>query len=380
MRHSNRARWAWALAVGVFGLIAVSPAQAAVPNSLSGQLTDTQGASVSNGQVQVYPDGEATLEGGSIASIGTALADASGHFTVSLTPTGRYILSQQAANNDGIANVEITADNGAAMAGVTNVEVPVGDSAPAKAEAADPTPIVVPMEAEPVSIDSHNWSCPTAGTIRKDVIRRWKRWVQVGEANMAYGDSNATFSYGRTADSSVTTGYSVNGSVFSVSGSRHIGNSSGASVDGSTGGQGQYKVLSQFLFREGRGRWCDSRTHHHYQRFGIKAKRWIKSVKKEHQHDTLNRCPHIDSGPWRYGRNTGFSRTRNHFERFHRGVAIEPSFQGWGISSHGSAMSGASTRATLHDHFGGGHTNHYACGENGHTVFNGGRTFSGGRT
>jgi hypothetical protein len=199
------------------------------------------------------------------------------------------------------------------------------------------------------------------------VIRRFVRWVQVGEANMAYGDSNATFSYGRTADRSITTGYSADGAFFSVNGSRHIGNSAGASVGGSTVGAGQFKVESQFLFREGRGRWCDS-FHHHYQRFGMKVKRWVKSVRKEHQHKTLNRCPHIDRGPWRWGRNTEFSRTRNHFERFHQGVAITPSYQGWGITMHGGAVSGASSRATLHDHFGAGHTNHYACGENGHTV------------
>jgi hypothetical protein len=151
-------------------------------------------------------------------------------------------------------------------------------------------------------------------------------------------------------------------------------------VGKSTAGKGQLKVETQMLFREGRGRWCDYRTHHHYQRFGMKAKRWIKSVAAEHQHDTLNRCPHINSGPWRYGRNSQFSRTRNRFESFHKGVAIEPSFRGWGIKMNGSSTSGASTRPTLHASFGGAHTNHYACGENGHTVFNGGRTFSGGRT
>jgi hypothetical protein len=376
MNDSNRARWTWALAVGV-GLIAVSPAQAAVPNSLSGQLNDTHGASVSNGQVRVYPDGEASLEGGDIASIGTALADASGHFTVSLTPTGRYILSQQAANNDGIANVEITADNGYAMAGVTNVEVPVNSTPAAKKVADASTPITVPMEKEETSISNdHNWACPPPAHTDKDVIRRFVRWVQVGEANMAYSDSNATFNYGRTADSSVTTGYSVGGAVFSVSGSRHIGNSNGASVGKSTNGQGQLKVLSQFLFREGRGRWCDYRTHHHYQRFGIKAKRWIKTVNSEHQHNTLNRCPHILRRS--FGPNTNFTRTHNDFEKFHRGVAIDSGFRGWGITFHGGAESGASTHASLHAVFGNQHRHHYACGEGDHTVFNGKRTFSGG--
>jgi hypothetical protein len=371
---SGRRRLAvWALAVGGTLLLA-SPTQAAI----SGQLNDTQGAPVSNGLVRVYPDGEAALEGGNIGPIGTALADSSGHFDVTLTSQGQSMLQQQAAVNGGIANVEIAADNGGDMAGMTSVEIPVGSSGAARAAAADPTPVVVTMEAESVATANHNWSCPTPGTIRKDVLRRFRRWVQVGEANMAYGDSNATFSYGRTADSSVDVGYSAGGGVFSVGGTRHVGNSSGAAVSVSTAGQGQYKALTEFLFREGRGRWCDYRTHHHYQRFAIKAKRWIKTVSRDHQHNALNRCP---KGPrYRFPRNTGFTRSHNHFESFHRGVSMDAGYRGWGITFHGGSRSGASSHADLHVSFGGGHSNHYACGENDKTVFQGKRTFSGGRT
>jgi hypothetical protein len=41
---------------------------------------------------------------------------------------------------------------------------------------------------------------------------------------MAYtASSNATFTYDRTADSSVDVGYSAGGGTFSVAGSRHVG-------------------------------------------------------------------------------------------------------------------------------------------------------------
>jgi hypothetical protein len=259
---------------------------------------------------------------------------------------------------------------------MAEVEVPVSTSAKSKMGAA-PAPVTVMMETEPITTENHNWSCPPPGTIRKDVIKRYRRWVQVGEANMAYNDSNATFSYGRSADSSITVGFSLDGGLFHVGGTRHIGNSEGDSVGMSTAGADQLKVLSLFLFREGRGRWCDS-MHHHYQRFGLKAKRWIKSVDKDHQHDTLNRCPvNIRTV---FPKNSELTRTHNSFERFNRGVAIEPSYRGWGISFHGGAESGASEHARLHIQHGHQHNRYLECGPHGHTVFNGKRTYSGQAT
>ena len=185
------------------------------------------------------------------------------------------------------------------------------------------------LEEQPITTENHNWSCPPQGIIRKKIIKRFERWVQVGEANMAYGDYNATFSYGRSADSSINTGFSVDGGLFHISGTRHIGNTEGAAVGMSTAGANQLQVLSRFVYKEGRGRSCDSR-HHHYQTFGLAAVRWVKAVSKDHQHDTLNRCP-VNSRT-AFPKNASFSRTHNHFERFHRGVSMGPSYRGWGIS------------------------------------------------
>jgi hypothetical protein len=331
---------------------------------------------VSNGLVRVYPAGEAAYEDGDYAPIGTARADSSGHFSVTLTAQGQQIVNNQAAVNGGIANVEIAADNGNGASGMAAVEVPVSTSAKAEI-GATPAPATVMMETQPITTENHNWSCPPQGIIRKAYIKRFERWVQVGEANMAYGDSNATFSYGRSADSSITTGFSVDGGLFHNSGTRHIGNTEGAAVGMSTAGANQLKVLSRFVYKEGRGRYCDSR-HHHYQTFGLGAVRWVKAVSKDHQHDTLNRCP-VNTRTV-FPKNASFSRTHNHFERFHRGVSIEPSYRGWGISFHGGSESGASTKATLHVRFGHQHNRYLACGEHGHTVFNGKRTYSGQAT
>jgi hypothetical protein len=325
--------------------------------------------------VRVYPAGEAVYEGGDYAPIGTARADSSGHFSVTLTAQGQQIVNNQAAVNGGIANVEINADNGAGWSGMAAVEVPVSPAAKASAPAAEPLPAVVMMEKAETTIASHNWSCPPQGIIRKKVIKRFERWVQVGEANMAYGDSNAHFDYGRQADSSITTGFSVDGGLFHVGGTRHIGNSEGNSVGMSTAGADQLKVLSRFVYKEGRGRYCDSR-HHHYQTFGLAAVRWIKLVSKDHQHNTLNRC-NPGNSHFRFPDNGTFSRTHNDFERFNRGVSLDPSYRGWGISFHGAAESGASTHAQLDVRFGHAHRRYYACGENGKTVFQGKRTYSG---
>jgi Fibronectin type III domain len=67
-----------------------------------------------------------------------------------------------------------------------------------------------------------NCSAGTEETRDLDPVYTTK-YTNVGEAH-AYWDTTASFIYTRTADSDVSSGYSLNGTNFSISGSLHVGN------------------------------------------------------------------------------------------------------------------------------------------------------------
>lgn len=349
----------------------------------SGVLRDEQGEPVANGLVQAYPSTTATDYSGTVAPVSTAIADAEGGFTLSLTESGLATLRRGAAANGGVANLDAVADDGGDMAGITGFSVNVeklGSSAK-RAQAAEELTVNMEAPALPARAAKRQrrWHCPTPGTIKKDVIRRFRRWVQVGEANNAYRDSNASFTYGRSADTNASKGISVNGGFFKLSGGVHVGNSHSAAVSASTAGRGQLRVFTKFKYVEGRSRWCDQRYDppRHYQRFGLAPVRWIKRVRHRHQRHTLHRCPRKPKLAWR--RHTGFSRTHHRFKRYHGGFSIGPSYHGWGITFNGSGTSGASEFARLSMSFGGGPKRHYVCGKHGKTAFSTHRVFSGAR-
>ncbi len=347
----------------------------------AGTLRDDSGAPVSNGLVRVYPTTTGSDWSGTSAPVATTVAANDGRFALTLPDSGLAALQRDAAGNGGVVNLDAVADNGGDMAGVAGFSIDIGRlGSPAKLQSA-PQQITVKMQASAVGATSgkraRRWHCPTPGTIKKKVIRRFKRWDQVGEANNAYRDSNASFSYGRSADTEATKGVSVHGSFFSIAGTTHVGNSHSAAVGASTAGRGQIRVYTRFKYLEGRSRWCDYRTHKHYQRFGLAPVRWIKRVRHKHQDHTLHRCPRKPI--LRFPKHTHFSRTHHRFKRYSQGFSIGPSFHGWGIKFHGSGTSGASEFARLHESFGGRTRHHYVCGRHGKSAFRGHRVFSGAR-
>jgi len=387
-------RYAISAALIAMALTAVSLSQVASPRSsraeaagsqatvfAAGILRDPQGEPVANGFVHAYPTTAGSDWSGTVAPVSTAVADGDGRFTLTLSHRALATLQRDAAGNGGVANLDAVADDGGELAGVTGFTLDVGSLGSRGKVRPVPAAIAVDMEGPSLPARTakrgKKWHCPTPGTVQTKVIRRFKRWVQVGEANSAYRDSNASFTYGRSADTDASKGISVNGGFFKISGGTHVGNSRSAAVGASTAGQGQMRVMTRFKYKEGRSRWCNQVTHRHYQRFGLAPVRWIKRVRHSRQHNALHRCPRQAKLVWR--RHTQFSRTRHRFERYHHGFSIGPSFRGFGIEFHGSGTSGASEFARLHMSFGGGIKRHYACGPHGRSPFRGKRVFSGAR-
>ena len=70
----------------------------------------------------------------------------------------------------------------------------------------------------------------------------------IGELHVVTG-MTATFTYGRTADWDIGTTVAAGNGPFSVSGSSHVGNSTGSSVTITRSGNFGHRLLSQFRFQ-----------------------------------------------------------------------------------------------------------------------------------
>lgn len=93
--------------------------------------------------------------------------------------------------------------------------------------------------------------------VRSAVGKPFVRQTVIGELHVVTG-MTGSFSYGRTADSDIGTTFSAGNGPFSVSGSSHIGNSTGSSVTITRTGNFGHRLLSQFRFQ--RWRYRDSCT------------------------------------------------------------------------------------------------------------------------
>ena len=84
--------------------------------------------------------------------------------------------------------------------------------------------------------------------VRKAVGAPFVRQTVIGELHVVTG-MTASFTYGRTADSDIGTTVAAGNGPFSVSGSSHVGNSTGSSVTITRTGNFGHRLLSQFRFQ-----------------------------------------------------------------------------------------------------------------------------------
>ena len=194
--------------------------------------------------------------------------------------------------------------------------------------------------------------------------------VVIGELHTA-NDTNATFTYGQTADTQADVGMEIAGSgVYQVSGSVHIGNDHGSSSGTAwqEGSQFGYKLVTGFLHNHYYTTWPNGCSSSY---FSVKTSEWTGTpdgrALGDYIHNLDNNCKNSSFSANFQGAGP-FDRSSHDFTHF--GAA----FNVFGFS--GGARSGASQYARAHWQFGTAQ-NHYLCGNDNYVTQYPHRIFAG---
>jgi Concanavalin A-like lectin/glucanases superfamily len=216
-----------AVSAGTARALPPPPVQAAGPVIDQGTVTDAAGDPIAGARVALYPHlaTHGVVRPGALA---TATTDAGGVYQITLPDAGAVAALADANGWIGLTR-EVLANGADTSAAVERTYDDVngvwldedGSVAPATT-VVDPASEATTMLARPI---------PAAGFCLQLTVATGR--PVMGETTIAelhaWADTTVTFTYGRTADSTIGVGYSRNGSTgWSLSGSQHVSNNASA--------------------------------------------------------------------------------------------------------------------------------------------------------
>jgi hypothetical protein len=196
-------------------------------------------------------------------------------------------------------------------------------------------------------------TCTWPSNYRWELDTTSTAWTAIGELHVA-GDSKATLTYGRTADSSIDAAFKVGG-TWSLGGSVHIGNSNSTSVSETLGPYLYRHVLSRFSY----GLWklysdCAEGWHIYRGYDHTEATRWVGGI--TYDTTSISYYDNHRTAYWNlFGRNSSFSRSTSTFAKVQLAVTV------FGVNL--GAQSGSSVNVTTRYDFGAGRSSHYLYGQ-----------------
>lgn len=340
---------------------------------MSGTLVDASGNPISGAAVLVYP-----LEVGRASPVGQTTTDANGDYSVAVPDSAA--LQALAAPNGGYDNFDVDAT--APTGTVTSVFSSEWTSSGwGQGNAARPRSLLVLKPGAPGAAMHRTPAtyrraiafvsqAPDPGCVQQTTVLNTAvgQYTTSGEVHTA-NDAKETFTYGKSADSSIDVGFSATDSGFGINGSVHIGNSSKSEDQDSVGQDVGNRVDEEF-------------TYQHQKVFnscaGVKylhiATAWDTGFRNGAGNHTLDgHCPAVGTtGPngeitSHYPANAAHVTSNENMVKFSAAVTVFGqslgSQSGWGTFVISSWKFGPNA-------------NHYLCGSNG-TVAAASRIFAG---
>jgi hypothetical protein len=350
-------------------LAAAAPAHAAP--LAAGRLLDAHGHPAA-GRVVAYgwPVRSGTHR---LPRIGSATAGADGRYVVLAEHPGTVaalagpdgsldvLLSSRTAGGTGDTVVSTRVRRGAGGAAVAADST----SAAARIRTSDPWPggarAAIPICGGPIG-----------GNPDVTKLSAQNRPTVVGELNNAYRDTRSSFTYGRSADSDIGVAVAFVGGNFSIEGSTHVSNSSGARITHPARGPYAKLVLSSFTYGKYRLDYHpDSGRCKRQDKVRVRAERWNGGVYTQPSPGRTLRVCGRHAPPY-YGGDE-FQRDSSSAVTWSNGVTV------FGIGL--SVRSGFSRFVQTLFHFGGSRRKrHVLCGDGGLPATTAYRIFSGARS
>jgi hypothetical protein len=335
--------------------IATGPVAAAAPSAgIDVRVVDAAGHATAGARVALamMPSGGRPAPGRSVSASRVRSVDAGGHAAwsgLSLTKREKRLAT---ANGGWLNVVALALDEDAQPLGATTLTRSIGPHGRAVPASASAGVIRVAERAETLRAATTS-TCTWPSNYRWELDSTSAAWTAIGELHVA-GDSKATLTYGRTADSSIDAAFKVGG-TWSLGGSVHIGNSNSTSVSETLGPYLYRHVLSRFSY----GLWklysdCAEGWHVYRGYDHAEATRWIGGI----TYDTTS-ISYYDNHRTTYwnlfGRNSSFSRSTSSFAKVQLAATV------FGVNL--GAQSGSSVNVTTRYDFGAGRSSHYLYGQ-----------------
>jgi hypothetical protein len=354
-------------AAAVAGALTFAPAASAT-TLVQGTLRDDHGLPAA-GRVQVlaWPSSSGRS---ALPTVGLVQVGADGRFAVPLSdPAALAGAADGTGNVDLMAIAQTAGDGGGRVFSAQFNLAANGQIAVASSRRSTAVPTISITADRPLGpIARQSIPVPCLHTTQTDLANPVEVYAPIGEINNAYADTTATFSYGKTADSSISTAYQADGgkdeTAWKIDGSVYRDNTLSDDITMSLKGPVSRRVNTQFKFHVYRISGCLWENGLHVK---PTKNAWaggvVPGVK---EHNTLNVC----RGGQDFSGFTGFSRASGHATTFSN------SFSVFGVSL--GIRSGFSEHAGIHYEFGGGlNTMHRLCGSNGKDINEAPRIFSG---
>ncbi|HEU4674280.1 MAG TPA: hypothetical protein VFS32_15410, partial [Candidatus Limnocylindrales bacterium] len=316
------------LVVGVIAAVvlvgaAAGPVGAAGPSRpLDMQVVDASGQPVSGAGVAlaVMPSGREAGPGRAVAAKGTRTTNTRGRASWPQLRLTKHERRLAAANGGWLNLTALALDADGQPIGASTFSRYVGSGV---AVAQQPTTVArirtganTPARTQATIAATCTWP----SNYRWELASTSAAWTAVGELHVA-GDSKATLTYGKTADSSIDAAFKVGG-TWSLGGSVHIGNTSTSSVSQTLGPYIYRHVLSRFEY----GLWklysdCAEGWHVYRGYDHTEATRWLGGI--TYDTTSIGYYDNHRTAYWNlFGRNSSFSRSTNAMQKVQFAVTV----------------------------------------------------------
>jgi hypothetical protein len=318
---------------------------------LEGTVTDSEGTPTS-ATVSIVPPLPDDLEVGQEVldppPVVTGEAGSDGQFSLRVSSLAQ--LEDIGLANGGWANVEVMYATGA---GLDTQSMPLFIGRTGWTKAVVPKTVTLAASG-PVAIPAAPGNC-SGHSFRR--LRRWKKWVVVGELNNAYKDgTNLKYNYKNSADSSIQVAVSASGGPLKVEGFHRVDTSDSYTEGQPLAHRGARKVESLFAFERVRHNFptCAGPPVYEDKDF---AKTWKGHLRLgDYLQGTLDRCESVFG--YHFGPGDTFARVEGKAHTWGGAVTVGNEHGTVGLD----ATTGFSHYASISGKFGSNRF-HYGCGE-----------------